>query len=76
MLSEFYASVREIDNILEGWIATDQSLLDYNGWKFLMHKVQDSLRMGEMAIQTFCPERHYDATMPAAGRCYSNPKGL
>lgn len=67
LLAEFYASVREIDNILANWIATTQPLTDYNAWNVLMHKVQHSLRTGELAVQRFCPDRQYDATMPAGG---------
>jgi hypothetical protein len=33
----------------------------------LMHKVQHSLRMGDLVVQKLCPDRAYDATMPAGG---------
>jgi hypothetical protein len=67
LLAEFYASVREVDDILASWIATAQTLGEYNAWNVLMHKVQHSLRKGELAVRRFDPDRLYDATMPAGG---------
>ena len=67
LLSEFYAAVNEVSRILGSWIEMAQPLTDYNSWNLLMHKVQESLNKGELAVQRFCPERQYDATMPAAG---------
>jgi hypothetical protein len=70
-LSEFNAAVREIGNILEGWIATDMSLSEYNAWNVLTHKVERSVRAGMMVAQRFCPDKQYDATMPAIGSLLS-----
>jgi hypothetical protein len=47
------------------------ALTEYNAWNVLMHKVQNSLRMGELAVQKLCHDRAYDATMPAGGSLLS-----
>jgi hypothetical protein len=67
LLAEFYASVQEVRETLDNWNTTDQPLDNYNAWNALMHHVQHSLRAGQLAAQRFCPERTYDATVPAAG---------
>jgi hypothetical protein len=46
-------------------------MTEYNAWNVLMHKVQHSLKFGEVAVQKLCPDRAYDATMPAVGNLLS-----
>ena len=70
LLAEFCNSLQEVNDIVIGWTDT-QSLREYNCWNVLMHKVQHSLRAGEQAIQRFCPDRQYDATVPSAGTLLS-----
>lgn len=60
LLAEFYGAVSEIADLIEHWAET-VALTDYNAWNVLMHKVQHSLRMGELVIQKLCPDRAYDA---------------
>ena len=70
LLAEFYGAVREVADIVDHWART-VALTEYNAWNVLMHKVQQSLRMGELAVRKLCPERAYDATMPAGGTLLS-----
>jgi hypothetical protein len=67
LLSEFYASTREVADLLASCIAEGTSLSEYNVWNYLMHKVEHSLRAGAKAVRRFCPERRFDATSPAGG---------
>jgi len=66
-LAEFYASVREVDDLLEAWITTGEDHNNYNIWNVLMHKAQHSLRIGASIVREFCPSRQYDACSPASG---------
>jgi hypothetical protein len=70
LLAEFYGAVSEVADLIEHWAGT-MALTEYNAWNVLMHKVQHSLRMGELAVQKLCPDRAYDATMPAGGSLLS-----
>jgi hypothetical protein len=70
LLAEFYAAVNEVADLIHHWAET-VALTEYNAWNVLMHKVENSLRMGELAVQTLCPDRAYDATMPAGGSLLS-----
>jgi hypothetical protein len=36
-----------------------------------VHKVQHSLKLGELAVQKLCPDRAFDATMPGVGTLLS-----
>jgi hypothetical protein len=71
LLAEFYASVREVDDLLEHWITTREPESNYNIWNVLMHKVQHSLRVGVKIVREFCPARSYAATSPASGTLIS-----
>lgn len=66
LLAEFYGAVREVADLIDHWAGT-VALTEYNAWNVLMHKVQHGLRMGELAVRKLCPDRAYDATMPACG---------
>lgn len=66
LLAEFYGAVSQVADLVEHWSGT-MALTEYNAWNVLMHRVQHCLRLGELAIQKLCPDREYDATMPAAG---------
>jgi hypothetical protein len=66
LLAEFYGAVDEVREIIEHWSDT-VPLTDYNAWNVLMHKVQHSLKQGELAVKRLCPDRLFDATMPVAG---------
>jgi hypothetical protein len=70
LLAEFYAAVGEISDLIEHWSGT-VALTEYNAWNVLMHKVQHSLKLGELAVQRLCPDRVYDATMPIGGSLLS-----
>jgi hypothetical protein len=70
LLAEFYGVVSEVADLIEHWGGT-MALTEYNAWNVLMHKVQNSLRMGELAVQKLCHDRAYDATMPAGGSLLS-----
>jgi hypothetical protein len=70
LLAEFYGAVSEVADLIEHWAGT-MALTEYNAWNVLMHKVQHSLRMGDLAVQKLCPDRAYDATMPAGGTLLS-----
>jgi hypothetical protein len=70
LLAEFYGAVREVTDLVDHWAGT-VALTEYNAWNVLMHKVQHSLQMGELAVRKLCPDRAYDATMPASGTLLS-----
>jgi hypothetical protein len=70
LVAEFCNALQEVQDILADWIGS-QPLSEYNCWNFLMAKVQHSLWVGAQAIERFCPDRQYDATMPASGTLLS-----
>ena len=70
LLAEFYTAVAEVADLIDHWKGT-VPLTEYNHWNVLMHKVENSLRLGELVVQKFCPDRQYDATMPASGTLLS-----
>jgi hypothetical protein len=70
LLAEFYGAVNEVADLIKHWAGT-MALTEYNAWNVLMHKVQHSLRAGDLAVQKLCPDRAYDATMPAGGTLLS-----
>jgi hypothetical protein len=67
LLSEFYNSVQGIAESLEQWHALEEPLDNYNIWNVLMQRVQHSIRLGQAAVQRFCPDRLYDEIVPVAG---------
>lgn len=67
LLNEFYNLVQEITDIVSGWIENEPPPPPVNAWNFLMQKVRHSLEVGKIAAQRFCPDRQFDATMPASG---------
>jgi hypothetical protein len=71
LLAEFYSSVQGIGETLEHWHALDEPLDSYNIWNVLMQRVQQSIRLGQAAVQRFCPGRPYDAILPASGTLMS-----
>ena len=66
LLVKFYDSLQEITDIVNSWVDS-QTTADVNAWNFLMQKVQHNLSIGQRAVENFCPEIQYDATIPAAG---------
>jgi hypothetical protein len=70
-LAEFYASVREVDDLLQALIATQESQDNYNIWNGLMHRVQHSVRVGSDLVRQFCPSRGFDVSSPASGTLLS-----
>jgi hypothetical protein len=70
-LSEFYAGVYSVNDTLENWRSTDHPLDNYNAWNALMHRVQHTLRAGQLAVQRFCPDRLYDPIVPVSGTLLS-----
>jgi len=71
LLAEFYSSVAGIADTLEHWHAMVEPLDNYNAWNVLMQHVQQSIRLGQAAVQRFCPDRTYDAILPASGTLLS-----
>ena len=70
LLVEFYDSLNEIADILGGWVGV-HPLADYNAWNLLLQKATNNLVLGEKAVARFCPDREYDATIPAAGTLFT-----
>ncbi len=66
LLVEFYDALDEINDTLESWIDKHPTT-DFNAWNVLMHRAQNNLKVGERAIQRFCPDRSFDKASPAAG---------
>lgn len=66
LLVEFYDSLNEIDDLIQGW-RESETIWDVNVWNYLMQKVQHSVSLGAKAAERFCPTRQYSATMPATG---------
>jgi len=66
LLVNFYDSLQEITDIVNSFV-DNQDIADFNAWNVLMQKVQHNLSIGQRAVQIFCPERQYDATIPVAG---------
>ena len=66
LLVKFYDSLQEITDIVNSWV-DGQTTADVNAWNFLMQKVQHNLSIGQRAVENFCPEIQYDATIPAVG---------
>jgi hypothetical protein len=71
LLAEFYSSVTGIGETLEHWHAMEEPLDNYNAWNVLMQRVLHSIRLGQFAVQRFCPDRPYDAILPACGTLLS-----
>ncbi len=67
LLNEFYNLVQEIADIVSGWIENEPPPPPVNAWNFLMRKARHSLEVGKIAAKRFCPDRQFDATMPASG---------
>jgi hypothetical protein len=70
LLTEFYGAVRDVAGLIHDFART-MALTEYNAWNVLMHRVQHSLRMGEKAVRTLCPDRPYDSTAPTWGTLLS-----
>jgi hypothetical protein len=66
VLSEFYGGVTQVSELLKE-LMESTPLTDYNSWNVVMHKAEHAIRLGIVVVQKFCPERIYDATMPAVG---------
>jgi class 3 adenylate cyclase len=67
LLNEFCSLVQEIADVLDSWIDNDPPPPIVNAWNVLMQKVRYCLRTGKLAVERFCPDREFDATMPAVG---------
>jgi class 3 adenylate cyclase len=65
--NEFYNLVQEIGDMVDGWIDNEPPPPPVNAWNILMQKVRHSLQMGKLAAERFCPDREFDATVPAGG---------
>jgi hypothetical protein len=50
LLAEFYGAVNEVADLILRCAET-VALTEYNAWNILMHKVEHSLRMGELACK-------------------------
>jgi class 3 adenylate cyclase len=67
LLNEFYSLVQEVADTVDSWINNQPPPPTVNAWNFLMQKVRHCLRTGKLAAARFCPDREFDATMPAGG---------
>lgn len=67
LLNEFYSLVQEIAGVVDSWIDNEPPSPIVNAWNVLMQKVHHCLRTGKLAVERFCPDREFDATMPAVG---------
>ena len=70
-LIDFYDSVHGIGETLESWIET-KTPQEVNAWNVLMQAVRDSLRLGEIAVERFCPDRQLSPLLPASGKLMQN----
>jgi len=64
-LINFYDSVHGIAETINTWIET-KTPQDVNSWNVLMQTVDNSLKVGEIAVQRFCPERWLSPIAPAS----------
>ena len=70
-LINFYDSVHGIAETINTWIET-KTPQDVNSWNVLMQTVDNSLKVGEIAVQRFCPERWLSPIAPASGTLIQN----
>jgi hypothetical protein len=70
-LAEFHSSLREVDDLLQALIGTQETQDNYNIWNVLMHRAQHSVRVGSDLVRRFCPSREYDVSSPASGTLLS-----
>jgi len=70
-LIDFYDSVHGIAETIEAWIET-KTPQEVNAWNVLMQAVRDSLRLGEIAVRRFCPDRQLSPLLPASGTLMQN----
>ena len=68
---DFYDSVQGIAETVETCIETKTSQ-EVNAWNGLMQAVRDSLRLGEIAVRCFCPDRQLSPLLPASGTLIQN----
>jgi hypothetical protein len=70
-LTDFYDSVHGIAETIENWLET-KTRQEINTWNVLMQSVRDSLRLGAVAVESFCPDRQLSPLMPASGTLMQN----
>lgn len=70
-LIDFYDSVHGIAETIEAWIET-RAPQEVSAWNVLMQAVHDSLRLGEIAVRRFCPDRQLSPLLPASGTLTQN----
>jgi hypothetical protein len=70
-LIDFYDSVHGIAETIEFWIET-KTPQEVAAWNALMQAVRDSLRLGEVAVRRFCPDRQLGPLLPASGTLIQN----
>lgn len=66
LLAEFYSLLEEIDGLILSW-QSEGPIWDCNTWNVLMQKIASSVTAGELAVEVYCPGRHYDPAMPSFG---------
>lgn len=65
-LVEFYDASRDVAETVDGWIE-NKTPIDVNAYNLLMQSVQHSLKLGQTAVHSFCPDRQYSPLMLASG---------
>jgi hypothetical protein len=70
-LIDFYDSVHGVAETIEAWIAS-KTPQDVNSWNVLMQSARNSLRLGEIAVRRFCPDRELSPLLPASGTLLEN----
>lgn len=65
-LINFYDSVHGIAEMIDSWVEI-KTPQDVNSWNVLMQTVQNSLNIGKIAVQRFCPEGQLSPIAPASG---------
>lgn len=70
-LIDFYDSVQGIAETIETYIEM-KTPQEVNAWNGLMQAVRDSLRLGEIAVRRFCPDRQLSPLLPASGTLMQN----
>lgn len=68
---DFYDSVHGVAETIESWIEL-KTPQEVNAWNVLMQAVRNSLRLGEIAVQRFCPDRQLSPLLPASGTLIQN----
>lgn len=76
LLAEFYALVREVDDILASWIATAQTLSEYNAWNMLSTKFSTACAKASWLFSASIRTDRTTRPCRRAALCFINPNGF